>query len=340
MKRNLFLFPLFFLAFAVNTCYNKRMVEKNRQQNSLLAYILGERTQEKASGLAFSAATALPYVLSLLFVLVGSVFGLFYEGHETADWYLYVNYLLSQCSFAAVAAIYFLTAKRSVKTVVGKPKLYYFAVALILQYGLFSLGGVNEWFLGVLEGWGLIVPAPQVPSLEGWGLLGVIIVVAVLPAVFEETLFRGVVLKGLQSFPAWAAALICGALFSLFHQSPAQTLYQFLCGVAFALVAIRSGSILPTVLAHFCNNTVVILAEKFGWDMGVLPVTVTSAICLVLSLAFLVFDTVKAERKQAAEGVKSDPGLAKIKTSRKQFFLCTLFGVVVCVLGWIFRLVA
>ena len=316
------------------------MTEKNEKQNSLLAYIIGERTQEKASGFAFSAATALPYVLSLLFVLVGSVFGLFYEGHERADWYLYVNYLLSQCSFAAVAAIYFLTAKSSVKTVVGKPKLYYFAVALILQYGLFSLGGVNEWFLGVLEGWGLTVPTPQVPSLEGWGVLGVIIVVAVLPAVFEETLFRGVVLKGLQSFPTWAAALVCGALFSLFHQSPAQTLYQFLCGVAFALVAIRSGSILPTVLAHFCNNTVIILAEKFGWDMGVLPVTITSAICLVAAVAFLVFDTVKAERKRATEVAKAAPDKAKTKVSRKQFFLCALFGIVVCALGWIFRLVA
>ena len=107
-----------------------------------------------------------------------------------------------------------------------------------------------------------------------------------------------------------------------------------------AMIALKAGSILPTVLAHFCNNTVIILAEKFGWDMGVLPVTITSAICLVAAVAFLIFDTVKAERKRATEVAKAAPDKARTKVSRKQFFLCALFGIVVCALGWIFRLVA
>ena len=207
------------------------MKNTNREQQNLLQSLVGEITEQKASGLAFSLAVALPYVLVLLFAAVGAVFGFLYKGAEEEDWYLYVGYLLSPISFAIVAVLFFRLMKTPVKSVIGKPTVWDFLLAIVVQFGLFSLGSVNEWFIVWLEKLGLQAPVPQIPSMEGWGFVGVIVVIAVLPAVFEELFFRGVLLRGLRGMPVWAAALICGGLFSLFHQNPAQTLYQFFCGI-------------------------------------------------------------------------------------------------------------
>ena len=299
------------------------MKNTNREQPNLLEGLLGEMTEKKASGLAFSVVAVLPYLLALLFAIVGGLFGLFHEGVEKENWYLYVGYLLSQSSFAIVAVLFFRVAKSPVRSVIGKPTVLDFALAMIVQFGLFSLSGVNAWFMIWLEGLGLQVQAPQIPSMDGWGFVGVMIVIAVLPAIFEELFFRGVLLRGLKGFPTWAAALICGALFSLFHQNPAQTLYQFFCGVAFALIALRSGSILPTVLAHFCNNAFILCAEKFAWQTDMLPVLIASAICLVASVGYLIVYAVKTGRNE------------KEKPDWKGFFLCASAGVVICLVGWV-----
>ena len=299
------------------------MKNNSEQQSNILSSLIGEMTEEKSAGLAFSAAAVLPYLLAFVFALVGACFGLFYEGVETADWYLYVGFLLSQAAFAIVAALFFRLSKTPVRLVIGSPRPFDFLLAIVLQFGLLSLAGVNSWFIIILKNWGLQVSEPQIPSLDGWGFAGVMLVVAVLPAILEEIVFRGILLRGLKGYPVWAAALLCGGLFSLFHQNPAQTLYQFFCGVAFALVAIRSGSILPTVVAHFCNNAFILCIEKFSLQTNMVPIMIASGVCLLLSVGYLLYVTVKAE-KPAGE-----------KANRKGFWLCAAFGVAICLVGWI-----
>ena len=305
------------------------MKNTNRKQSNLLEGLLGDINREKASGLAFSAAVFLPYVLAFVFAVVGGIFGLFYEGAEKENWYIYVSYLLSQIAFFLVAVFYFRTSKTPLKSVIGKPSLWDFVLAIILQFGLLSLSGVNSWFVIWLQKLGLQVQPPQVPSMDGWGFVGVLFVIAVLPAVFEELVFRGILLQGLKGFPTWAAALICGGLFSLFHQNPAQTLYQFFCGVAFALLVLRSGSILPTMVAHFCNNAFVLCTEKFAWQTDMLPILIASAVCFLVAVGYLVLFVIKSVRERA-EGEGNTE-----KADWKGFLLCVSAGVFLCVMGWV-----
>lgn len=313
------------------------------KKNGMVSSLFGSLTEAQASGLSYSGAAFLPYAFSFLFLLVGAVCGLFYEGYETDDWYLYVSYLLSQMAFAAVAVWYFATSKKSVKTLIGKPKVFDFLLAIALQFGLmFFLGGINEWFMILLERWGLSAPEPQIPSLDGFGFVGVLFVVAVLPAVFEEVFFRGVLLNGLKGQSPWVAALVCGCLFSLFHQNPAQTLYQLVCGVAFALIALRSGSILPTVVAHFLNNAFIISAEKFAWQAQMLPILIASAACFFLSVGYLIYSTVKDEKQKRVKEDGETPNSEAVKKGKQkdrlQFLLFALAGALVCALGWISRM--
>ena len=103
--------------------------------------------------------------------------------------------------------------------------------------------------------------------LDGWHrFLIALIVVAVLPSVIEELLFRGLILHSLLPFGRWTAIILSSAMFSLFHLSPAQTVYQFIFGVVLALVYLRTRNMFVPMLLHFVNNATIITILFFGGD--------------------------------------------------------------------------
>ena len=303
--------------------------------------LFGEPTQASASGIAFSLAAVLPNLLSIIFLIAVGM-----GDYEQTDWYLYASYLLPQTGFAITAIWFLFYTKTPIKSVVKNQKCAprYFAIALLLQVGLFFLSELNTLFLSFLENFGYEDAGISLPSMDGFGFIGVLTVVAVLPAILEETIFRGILLGGLKNFGKVGSILLCGALFALYHQNPAQTLYQFCCGVAFALIVVRSGSVLPTVLAHFVNNALILLLTKFGVEsfMGVIfsLIFVFSPICLIVSLVWLfVFDKKKDGANEQAP--VPTPACDKCdKTERERFFVYASIGLAICALTWIAVLVS
>ena len=333
-------------------CYNIAMSNQRKKQNSKYnapkPLPLTAPTQAKASGVAYSASVMILMILSMIASLVlgaaGVVVG---EKDVKPDWYIYLNYLLPQISLFLVVTLYFAWLKRPVKQAVKEQKCHpkYFLVAVLLQIGLLSLGTLNDMFLHFLERFGYRPTKLLLPSLDGFGVVATVFCVAVLPAVFEEIFFRGILLKGLRSFGMIGGVLLCGALFSLYHQSPVQTVYQFACGAAFAFVALRSGSILPTVLSHFLNNTLIILLTKFGIESipsaAYVPYVAVTSLCLVGTLAYLFFfDLPKTDvenQKKKTQEIQRER--AENKSERVRFFVCALVGITVFLINWLSALV-
>lgn len=304
---------------------------ENNLREKLTKMLTGERTQAKGAGLAFSVATVLPTLLALVLFIVLAFLGVGKES-QSKDWFIYLNYALPQMSFAITAAVFFRYVKQSPVTAVKKQKCKgkYFIVALCMQIGLFSLGELNVLFLKFLEKFGYQDAGLPLPSMDGFGFVGVLFVIALLPAVFEEIMFRGILLSGLRSFKEWAAALLCGVLFALYHQNPAQTLYQFCCGTAFAFIAIRSGGILPTVLSHFFNNTLILTLYKCGIQSFT---GITQAIVIGVSLLFLVGTLVYLFVFDKRQGSQEDK--ENTKDGKGEFFLFAAVGIFICLLTWI-----
>jgi len=305
----------------------------NPNGQTFLRGLLGEPTKAKASGVAFSLATILPQILAVVFVILTAKI-LSDSTQPLPDWYLYFNYLLPQISFALTAFFFLRYTRTPIKTAFEKQKCpsKYYLVAVCLQIGLLSLSWLNGWFLEFLGQFGYEDSGILLPSMDGFGFVGVLLVVAALPAIFEEIMFRGVLLSGLRSFGKTGAVLLCGALFAIYHQNPAQTIYQFCCGAAFALVALRSGSILPTVLAHFLNNAAILTLAKFGIEEFPTPVSIVflivSAVCLLGSLVYLVF--IDKTEKVDTNGVENTP-----KQEKKRFFFAAAAGIAVCAVIWV-----
>lgn len=296
--------------------------------------------EEKASGLSFSVMVVAQYVLTLLFLILARLFGVLKEGYDRTQWYLYCSYLLPQAAFALTAYMFFTRTPVRVKSVVSRPKGKYFLVAIAMQFGLLSLTFLNEWFIRLMQSFGFAPQSPSVPSLNGARIVLAIFVLGVIPAIFEETFFRGILLSGTKKFGTLGAVLCNAALFSLYHQSPSQTLYQFICGACFALIALRSGSILPTVISHFLNNAVVLILTACGIESFPLPCTIVFAVLFVASLSYLFF----FDKDGAKGGVKKSEveggEMQTVRTERthadvKGFLLCALTGIIVCALTWV-----
>ena len=292
------------------------------------------------SGISYSTGAVLIIILSMLFSLIVTASVTFPKNVLTGDtiypdWYLYLSFLLPQLGLFGAVLIYFLRTKEPVRVLTKPCKWYYFFIALALQLGLmFPVSELNNLFIKGLEAIGYNGSGVAVPSLGGWNLLPAILVIALLPAIFEETLFRGLLSRNMHA-SGWGIVptiFLSGALFSIYHGNPEQTLYQFVSGVCLTYVAVKAGSIFPTMIAHFLNNALILVLESTGygasWDMsagGYIAVLAVSSLCFLGALAFLLFDKHNAQR-------------GKIKNGKK-FFFGAVAGIGVCVIQWVVALI-
>ncbi len=80
--------------------------------------------------------------------------------------------------------------------------------------------------------------------------------IAILPAIFEELLLRGIVLKQfLKRYSPKSAILLSALLFGVMHINPAQILSGFLAGCFLGWVYFKTQNIKYCILIHFVNNS-------------------------------------------------------------------------------------
>jgi|GEM_PF-952293 len=99
--------------------------------------------------------------------------------------------------------------------------------------------------------------------------------IAVLPAIIEEFIFRGVLFQSWRHKSGRSlmyVAMLVGLEFGLFHMNLTQLSYAFVLGVLMCLLAEASGSILAPVIFHFANNAVAVIDDMlYTADSPVVP---------------------------------------------------------------------
>jgi membrane protease YdiL (CAAX protease family) len=87
-----------------------------------------------------------------------------------------------------------------------------------------------------------------------------IISVAIVPAVTEEMLFRGIILGGLKNNYSERKAIIVNALlFGLWHLNPWQFVSAFIIGLVSSFICLRTGSLLLCIYIHLFNNALYVI---------------------------------------------------------------------------------
>jgi len=131
---------------------------------------------------------------------------------------------------------------------------------------------------------------------------------AVIPAIVEEILFRGTVLKLLLPYGKTLAVFISALLFAFMHGTVEQILFSFVFGLLLGYVTIRTSSILYAVFAHFMNNFIstvmeyifAYLPEDFAYGFS-LAVDVFVVILGIIGLVMLIMSMPSSSNRPDAE---------------------------------------
>ena len=106
---------------------------------------------------------------------------------------------------------------------------------------------------------------PELQVYEGVHLAWAVLSFVAVPAIFEELAFRGVMFGLLRrSLEAREAIVLTAVAFGLLHLSVPSLITHVPMGLYFGWLRHRSGSLYPSIVAHFLHNGLVVAAETWN----------------------------------------------------------------------------
>ena len=143
------------------------------------------------------------------------------------------------------------------------------------------------------------VYARMMSAADPLAIAAVVAVVAIVPGICEESAFRGAIQRGFEwRLRPWQAILLASLLFGLAHLQPVNIVPLTMIGAFFGYVAWRTGSIIPTMVAHALFNGMMFLMVRLypraagehrytqAEFLGVLPAAVFLLGLLLLIIAW------------------------------------------------------
>lgn len=149
-----------------------------------------------------------------------------------------------------------------------------------------------------------------------------IIAVGVAPAIFEEFVFRGVVLSKLRKYGTSFALIASSLLFAMLHSNLISLPFAFLAGIIIGFIYIKTDNLWIAIAIHFLNNTFSVIQEEvLAVYTGEIAITVFNIIFYVaVSLSFMFFAYLEYKFK-LSENLKNEIDFVKMKS--KIFALIT-----------------
>lgn len=137
----------------------------------------------------------------------------------------------------------------------------------------------------LLRHWGISLADFLQDNSVSTDTLGMFLYVCLVAPIFEELVFRGMVLHGLLPFGRRFAVVMSAVFFGLFHGSPLQSAYAILVGLVLGYVAVEYHVIWAMIL-HMINN--LIMADTLPRLLELLPHDLGNFVMEIILLAFFV----------------------------------------------------
>lgn len=129
-----------------------------------------------------------------------------------------------------------------------------------------------EWLLNLI---GLSAMAALEMATIETNTVSMFLYAGFLGPIAEELLFRGLLLRNLQSYGKRFAIFATALLFGMFHGNILQSPFAMMVGLVLAYVAVEY-SIVWAIVLHIFNNFV--MADLYGRFLGILPAGVASVV--------------------------------------------------------------
>ncbi len=158
--------------------------------------------------------------------------------------------------FGIPIVFYCLVSKQRLRDIVPHEPLSFKNIVLVIFIALFSIplmlwvGTITDFF--VEDTFSDVVD----DMVNGYSTGFIIAAIAVMPGVFEELMFRGVIMTGFKRKGVIKSTLVAALYFGIMHLSLTQLFYAAAVGVILGILVHYSNSIYSSMLAHFVINGV------------------------------------------------------------------------------------
>ena len=225
----------------------------------------------------------------IAYLYVGSMFQMNYG---------IMGILYSQLLILALPLIYVIYTKKSIRKTYSfngfRPLK--FLGALIFFIGVFLAENIftslmYELFPEQLDSMNQGMTA----TLMGDNFLVSILIIALAPAICEEMMFRGFIFSGFRSrYKIVASVIMVSLIFGIYHTSLIRLVPTAMLGAGFAVIVYYTGSIFPSMVMHFLNNSMAVIGMYypgvledtfpliFSEDMTILGSFIVGAISVIM----------------------------------------------------------
>ncbi len=136
----------------------------------------------------------------------------------------------------------------------------------------------------------------------------IIAAIAIVPAITEEFIFRGVMLSEYSENGSFCAAVISSAMFAMIHFNLMQFPVYFYAGIMFSITAMVSRSVFASIIVHILNNLFSIFLDGYIQGLIEKPDNLVFLIFILVAvlLVSLYFMFGSAERIYYISGVNNE----------------------------------
>lgn len=207
-------------------------------------------------GIGYGAFIATTLALQLCYGSIIGVLSMFQIKIPMGNWYVFFSSLANYVVGGTISYLIIrdmpMAQKTNIQKASGKMLISGFLVCISALYMGNLIGLALMKTISVLQGRPMANPVEEIlSSLSGWAIFLVMVVMA---PVFEEILFRKVLIDRIRLYGDKAAIIVSAFIFGLSHGNFYQFFYAFLIGIVLAYIYIRTGRLRYTILFHMTIN--------------------------------------------------------------------------------------
>lgn len=193
-------------------------------------------------------------VVFLCTVLVSIASAYIIEGLRLVIDNSFVLMLVNQLLLLIPSAVYIVASRKNLKRVIRLKKISLSNLVLCIIFAFLIMPVMN-----LINAISLLFSQNMIQGtitdiVSNNTLFLSVFVIAFIPCVFEETIFRGVFYNEYRKSNIQVGIFLSAFLFGLMHQNFNQFTYAFAMGIVFALLIEATDSILSTMVVHFVIN--------------------------------------------------------------------------------------
>lgn len=232
-----------------------------------MEHYVKKQLKKTNSGIGFYcfAIVILFFVIPNIIALICGIFGIDYKSDTSS---FFISSITTISAFFILGIIYCFISFTPLQSVIYVKRIKLSKLLPLIAIGL-SVAMLSNYISDIIAyNFSLTgISFSSNANDENWStyrFLLEIVDTAIVPAVFEEFAFRGVVLNKLRKFGDSYAVIMSAVLFGLMHGNLSQIPFAFILGLVIGFIAVKTNSIIPGILIHFFNNLFSVIMNYLG----------------------------------------------------------------------------